>query len=403
MTPVEKENELRSLFAQWTDGAGDEQTLGRLADYAGDAEMRHIWHQLLENVDTSQPSLISEERQLAVIDAVYNKLSAAIPELDRRKSVRRLRPWMKYAAAACLAALMATAGYFIFFTGDRQQRSSQTAEAFNVIPGNTNKAILTLGNGTSIVLDSAANGRLTDQEGATVTKPEDGSLTYLKDDTVHGPAQLTAYNTIRTPGGGTYKIVLSDGTGVWLNAASTLTFPVVFTGTERTVTISGEAYFEVAKNARMPFRVNTQGAVVEVLGTHFNISAYSDDPLNHTTLLEGKIRLVKGGKSVVLKPGQQARYTEDGGSISIIEQVGADEAIAWKNGSFNFNNQDLVTVMNQISRWYNVNVKYEGRKPDVSILGMMNRNTDLATVLKSLELTSGIHFTLEKGSIIIRQ
>lgn len=403
MTPVEKENELRSLFAQWADGAGDEQTLRRLADYAGDSEMRDTWHQLLENVDAGQPSPISEERQLLVIDAVYNKLSAAIPELGRRKPVRRLRPWRKYAAAACLAALMATAGYFIFSAGNRQQRSSQPTVAFNVIPGNTNKAILTLGNGTSIVLDSAANGRLTDQEGATVTKPEDGYVTYLKDDTAHGSVHLTAYNTIRTPGGGTYKIVLSDGTGVWLNAASTLTFPVVFTGTERTVTISGEAYFEVAKNARMPFRVNAHGAVIEVLGTHFNISAYSDDPLNHTTLLEGKIRLVKGGKSVVLKPGQQARYSEDGGAISIIEQVGADEAIAWKNGSFNFNNQDLVTVMNQISRWYNVNVKYEGRKPDVSILGMMNRNTDLATVLKSLELTSGIHFTLEKGSIIIRQ
>lgn len=405
MTPAEKENELRLLFGQWLDGAGDEQTLRRLSGYAGDPDVQHIWQLLLNDAPAAHAAVLPPERQQQVIDTVYARLSSAIPALHFNKPVHRMRPWVKYAAAACLLVLTGALGHLLFRAGDRQKDIAPAV--FNVVPGNTSKAVLTLANGTTIVLDSAANGQLARQAGATVSKPEEGHVSYQEADGWAIAGQAAEYNTIHTPNGGEYKVMLSDGTAVWLNAASTITFPVVFTGNERAVSISGEAYFEVARNPHKPFKVEANGAVVEVLGTHFNVSAYPADAVHHATLLEGKIRLLKGTESVLLKPGQQARFGENVPAISVTAPENAEDAVAWKSGIFNFNNLDLATVMNQVSRWYNVDVRYESGKPQASIVGVMNRSTDLATVLKSLELTSGVHFSLEKGpergTIIVRQ
>ncbi|WP_346320560.1 FecR domain-containing protein [Chitinophaga sp. YIM B06452] len=405
MTPAEKENELRLLFEQWLNGAGDEQTLNRLSVYADDPDVQHTWQQLLDDAPAAPAAVLPRERQQQVIDTVYARLSSAIPALHYNKPVHRMRPWAKYAAAACLLVLTGALGYLFFREGGGPKETAPVA--FNVVPGNTNKAVLTLANGATIVLDSAANGQLARQAGATVSKTEEGQVAYREADSWSIAGQADEYNTIQTPNGGEYKVMLSDGTAVWLNAASTITFPVAFTGSERRVSISGEAYFEVARNPRKPFKVEANGAVVEVLGTHFNVSAYPADAIHHATLLEGKIRLMKDAESVLLKPGQQARFGENAPAISVTTPENAEDAVAWKSGTFNFNNLDLATVMNQVSRWYNVDVRYEGGKPQASIVGVMNRSTDLATVLKSLELTSGVHFTLEKGpergTIIVRQ
>ena len=410
MMPGQKEMELRLLFARWLDGTADEETIHKLAGYAGDPEMTDIWQLLLADIPAKP---LENGADAAVLDKVYQRLVAAQPELKAHRAVRHLYVRIKrYAAAVLIILLAGGLGYFLFNNSGQQhnKRTANNSQANNIVPLNTGKAVLILGNGREIVLDSAGKGLLAQQAGAIIYQPANGQIAYRESDSLLAKKLLPEHHTLRTPKGGEYEIVLPDGTAVWLNAASSITFPTAFTGNVRNVSVTGEVYFEVAKNAAMPFKVKVDDATIEVLGTHFNISAYTDDPVVKTTLLEGAVRVVTGHASTLLKPGQQAQFTNGGSTIKLITTADTEEAVAWKNGSFNFKNQDIGIVMNQIGRWYNMEIVYEGKKPEGLILGIMSRRTDLATVLTSLELTSGIHFEIknstvpgEAGKIIVKQ
>jgi ferric-dicitrate binding protein FerR (iron transport regulator) len=213
-----------------------------------------------------------------------------------------------------------------------------------------------------------------------------------------------AYNEIRTPRGGQYRVVLSDGTQVWLNAASSMRFPVVFPEGERRVELRGEAYFEVAKDTAKPFRVEAPGSLVEVLGTHFNVNAYDDESTVRTTLLEGRVsvRSTRGGmadRKRVLMQGQQASVTQDG-TVRVTSDADTEEAVAWKNGRFHFNSSDLRSIMRQVARWYDAEVVFEG-DPELHFTGQITRKDEVATVLRMLEMTGEVRFRIEGRRILV--
>ncbi|HWK06218.1 MAG TPA: FecR domain-containing protein [Puia sp.] len=324
--------------------------------------------------------------------------------------------WFRLSAAAALIMVVATTTWFLAFRKEKTtaplaaQKTVPSARG-DVMPGR-NKAILTLGDGSTIELDSARTGNIIRDGNAQIQKMKDGQLKYMPAES--GAASAIKYNVLSTPRGGEYKLVLPDGSQVWLNAASAIRYPTAFTGNERKVEVSGEAYFEVTKNAAMPFKVlvkqkdlmhSAQAKTmdpmeIEVLGTSFNVNAYEDEAAINTTLLQGSVKLTQGKVSGMLKPGQQAQRREDG-SIRWIPNADTANAVAWKNGVFEFGDESLQTVMRQIARWYDVEVVYEGNMPADRFTGRVSRNTSLAGVLKILKL-SDIRLTIENKKIIVR-
>jgi ferric-dicitrate binding protein FerR (iron transport regulator) len=265
------------------------------------------------------------------------------------------------------------------------------------VPG-SNKATLTLANGTVIVLEDEKNGVLSQQGNAKILKLNSGQLAY---NTARQPAagSPAAFNTLSTPRGGQYQLTLADGTVVWLNAASSITFPAAFSGKERSVTLSGEAYFEIAANASQPFIVKVGNMQVKVLGTHFNVMAYGDEQTMNTTLLEGAVKVAGATGEVLLQPGQQVKM-DHAGALRVVA-ANLDEVIAWKNGIFSFNNAGIEEVMRQIARWYDAEVVYPDGIPQDRFQGEINRNADISTVLKILE-TSGVKFTVRGHKILVQ-
>ncbi len=302
------------------------------------------------------------------------------------------RTWFKIAAAAILLF-----GIFTFYKlglgkNNLKQQVAKTNSA-DMAPGG-NKAVLTLADGSKIVLDSAANGNLTNQGNTTIIKL-DGKLAY----TASGNNGEVLYNTISTPKGGMYQIVLSDGSKVWLNAASSLRFPTAFTGKQRNVELSGEAYFEIEKNAAMPFNVTVSEMNVQVLGTHFNVMAYNEESEIKTTLLEGAVKVTKGSALGLLKPGKQASLDNNGAIIITDAEIEKD--LAWKNGMFFFENNDIKTIMQQLNRWYDADISYQGNVTSRRFTGQISRYINLSGVLKMLELTGDIHFKIEGKKILV--
>ncbi|MEO6520108.1 MAG: FecR domain-containing protein [Mucilaginibacter sp.] len=263
----------------------------------------------------------------------------------------------------------------------------------------SNKAILTLANGTQIILDGRSKGKLAKEADVDVTKAANGVLTYSNAPKPRG-VMPEIFNTMQTPRGGIYRVQLPDGTNVWLNSATILRYPVAFNGKERKVTLDGEAYFEVAHDANHPFMVSTQNQTVEVLGTHFNVNSYSDDDIAKTTLLEGSVRIAALGlnKSGILKPGQQAIINQQ--KINI-KNIDTQNAIAWKNGLFVFDNENIQAIMKKISRWYDVDVEYMGELDNIRFGGSVSRFTDIQQLLRKLELTNTIHFKINGRRIIV--
>lgn len=331
---------------------------------------------------------------------------------------RRRKTWW---VAAGTMLLMATAAYFLFSHKSSLPEIVRTPipETKPVMPGG-NKALLTLADGSVIVLDSAANGALSQQGKTIVLKKQDGELVYKSGS--NGNQEVVAWNTISTPRGGQYQVVLPDGTKVWLNAVSSLRFPAGFTGNERVVELTGEAYFEVASLAdshrnkmgspKVPFIVKIgtpsgAGGEVEVLGTHFNVKAYNDEDVVKTTLLEGKVKVsTLGGfddRSAInyklLVPGQQAQVAKDG-QMMVDKDADVDEAIAWKNGRFQFTNADVETVMREIARWYDVTIEYAGKIPAEKFEGEIPRNSNITEVFKILEL-SNVHCKIAGRKITV--
>jgi transmembrane sensor len=312
--------------------------------------------------------------------------------------MRRPRIWARAVAAAVALLLVSGAAYWL------QRRPATTPAPVTVqTPGNDiapggNKAVLTLADGTQVPLDSAANGRLAMQGQTTVLKLDSGQLAYRPP---AGPSSNTpGYNTITTPRGGQFRIALPDGSQVWLNASSSLRYPIAFTGRERRVELTGEAYFEVAKRSDMPFRVGTGGMLVEVLGTHFNIMAYADEEAVKTTLLEGAVKVTKGPGSKRLLPGQQASLYRANDRMEVDQHANTEEVVAWKNGLIQFEGQDLKTAMRLIARWYNVEVEYRAA-PGVHFRGVIPRNVPVSEVLKMMEMTGEVRFSISGNKIIV--
>jgi transmembrane sensor len=256
-----------------------------------------------------------------------------------------------------------------------------------------NRATLTLVNGAVIELDSAKNGLIAVQGNDQVVKGQNGNLVYQKT----GTSMLVGYNTITTPRGGKYEITLPDGTKVLLNAESSLRFPTAFNGATREVSMTGEGFFEVAKDRTKPFLVSVSGATIVALGTEFNVMAYADEQAIRATLVNGLVKVIKGNSNTLLQPGQQA---EIAGNIKV-NKANIDEVTAWKNGLFEFNSADIQTVMRSLARWYNVKVRYEGEIPRVLSSGSISRNNTALVVLKVLQ-EGGFHFTIDGDTIIIK-
>jgi ferric-dicitrate binding protein FerR (iron transport regulator) len=361
------------------------------------------WIQSIEALLRNKPmhGLADPDRMKAVLQAILTEKTDAEPAQVIKMNTRSgKRLWGWIAAATIIVILSGSAILWfnrtskpVMVTAGDQRHQFKNDRT----PGG-NKAMLTLANGSVIVLDSAQNGTLAEQGNMKVLKLDDGMLKY------EGAASNneTAYNTLSTPRGGQYKLILPDGSKVWLNAASSITYPTAFTGTERKVSIVGEAYFEVTKNAARPFKVSVDGMEIAVLGTHFNVNAYSDESTIKTTLLEGAVRITKGNANGLLKPGQQAQLNHSGATISILNNIDLDEVMAWKNGAFNFNDQNLAQVMRKLSRWYDIDVIYENGIPDIEFGGKMSSNLNLSDVLGFLR-GSKVKFRIEGKRLIVMQ
>ncbi|WP_143305100.1 FecR family protein [Chitinophaga vietnamensis] len=323
----------------------------------------------------------------AILDADKAPLHAAV--------VRRIAPWKWWAAAA--AVLLIGAGLWLRTPHSMPAPHVAPVAAHNadIKPGG-NKAILVLGDGSQISLDSAANGTLARQGNTSITKAANGQLQYSN----AGNVTAITWNTLKTPMGGQYKLTLADGTTVWLNAGSSITYPTAFTGNERNVNITGEAYFEVAQLVNQPFKVKAGSLSVEVLGTHFNINAYDNEAAIHTTLLEGAVKIKTGSHEHLLAPGQQARVANGSANIQVLSNVNTAASVAWKEGYFSFDNADIQTVMRQLARWYNIEVAYEGSIPSRAFTGEIGRSLTLAQVLKGLSKTR-IRYRIENGNRIV--
>lgn len=335
------------------------------------------------------PQTFNTQQLEQLFEQLAEGLEPAEPQPIRRAGSRRY--W--WAAAAILVLV----SVFLFWPSRTGQQMVEAVE--DIAPGSS-KAVLILADGSSVTLDSSGNRVL--RQGATAIRQQGGQLTY------HAEGNTTAesYNTLHIPRGGLFRITLPDGTRVWLNSESTLRYPVAFTGTERKVDVTGEAYFEVERDADKPFLLSVNGqATVQVLGTRFNVNAYKDEEVLRTSLLDGSVRVVitdgTGSHAIVLEPGQQALISNETDRKIHLLQPDMEKVLAWKNGFFNFEGATLQEVMRQVARWYDVEVEYEGDLTGMKFLGEINRNISLQGFINSMQKL-GVHCRLEGKKLVVQ-
>jgi transmembrane sensor len=329
-------------------------------------------------------------------ESIKNAIDEKIVD-DKNEVTIKFKPFWFNAAAAVIVLFLMTYGSYKLLKTDKVTRIEVSKNNDqSIIPGG-NKAVLTLADGTQLILDEASKGEVARQAGVVITKAADGRIIY-KTVRSNSTVQQLLQNTIATPKGGQYQVILPDGSSVWLNSASSITYPTSFSGKERLVLLKGEAYFEVAKNKKMPFKVRSGQQTVEVLGTHFNVNAYDDEPHMETTLLEGSVKLMSPVNSTFIVPGEQGVVSETGTIIK--HMVDVDKEVAWKNGLFSFEGQDIHAIMRQISRWYNIDVIYDKNLPQEKYYGEIERSSRLENVFKILELNSVV-FTLQGKTVLV--
>jgi transmembrane sensor len=380
-----------------------------------------------DNLDPEETEQVME--QYGRISARYDRLQTLFPprptihhmiesrldELDARRYAKTRFIFWKYGVAAALLVLVGTFSYFFIQKHEDIEKVSVKTETNDVIPG-SNKAVLTLSDGSDIILDDSKNGKIATQEGITITKTIEGKLIYQTQSTSDNIDYSNGenLNTITTPKAGQFKISLPDGTLVWLNSLSSIRFPAHFNGPVRKVEITGEVYFEVAKLkkvirgqlTKVPFHVVSSDQIVEVLGTQFNVNSYKDEAITKTTLIEGSVKVLlapkpgRKNKEVKLMPGEQSQVSAgnksgktDKDEISI-QNVDSEEAVAWKNGYFRFKDANIKEVMRQLSRWYDIEVTYNGDFSSDQFTGFVSRNIKLSNVLKILQEGGGVQFVV---------
>lgn len=325
-----------------------------------------------------------------------------MPGENSARPVHRMQFLRKWGWAAAAVIVAVGIGAYLY-TNDQTKpvEPAVVAQHSHIAPGRSG-AVLTLADGSQVVLDSLGNGMVATQNGARVIL-KGGELSYAPAGTATG--EIT-FNTMTTPKGRQFQLTLPDGTRVWLNAASSLRYPTAFTGNERLVAVTGEAYFEVARNNKQPFKVNVnEKATVEVLGTHFNVNAYDNEAAIQTTLLNGSVRVANSNatqNAVTLKPGQQARLSNQAkaNSIKVVDDIDINKVMSWKNGLFNFEGANLGEVMRQIERWYDIEVVYEKGIPNVEFEGKMTKDVPLKDLLTMLD-RSDVHFRIENRTLIV--
>lgn len=379
-------NRLAELFQKYVDKTITEEEYAELFVYIRNPETKE---QVLAFLDEHNKKVQSDALVHEVDwDGMYENIT------NPKKSVGRSRkPIWKYAAAAAVILV----GSFTLYSSLQNMLEKKAPLAYHndVLPGG-DRATLTLADGSQIALDSGKAGRLATEGGISIEKDANGQIIYLAKG--NGGDEAQKINTLSTPAGGKFSVVLSDGSKVWLNASSSIKFPAAFSGDSRRVEIKGEAYFEIEKDAARPFYVNNGSSEIKVLGTHFNVMAYPDEYRSELTLLEGAVQFTKNGHAELLKPGRQILYTESNNQTKQID-ANIEEVMAWKNDLFVFNNTNIDEVMKQLVRWYNVKVKYEGDKPDISFTGVIPRNANVSKILKALELTGDVTFGIENNVI----
>lgn len=363
------------------------------------------WFELYSGGDRAfydnDSELINQAMMRSLINIQQKIESSQTPEVVNKV----LRPQHKFrwvAVAATMLLFTVIGIYFYSYKNTAKQQVAQNHVFKNNIQPGCNKAILTLGNGKKIVLDDVKNGQLAVEGNVVITKDVDGYIIYnATNQTSKAMATAAiAYNTITTPKGGQYQVRLPDRSSVWLDAASSISFPSTFTGDKRQVQLAGEAYFEVAKDRAKPFLVNVEDKQqIEVLGTHFNVQAYPDDRDIKTTLLEGSVKLLYKNKQAILKPGQTAVNNTD--QSLIIKPADIYEVMAWKNNMFVFNNENIKSIMKRLSRWYDVDVVFEGNVEKVNFFGNYSRSKSLVNLLKDIELTEKVHFKIKGRRVTI--
>lgn len=385
MEPFDNRQALIQIFQKYLDG------------HATPEEQRFVeaWYESFGK-DAGISETYTEE-QLGQMEArmeyeLKKRMEASRPR-PLWKSLHRLVTPSRVAAAVFLILSLAGAWYIMSNQGSKETMTDEsTLHAIDLPPG-SDQGILTLTDGSQIVLGSVSTGMLARQGNTLIQKIEDGLVAYTGEDASLEPG----LNTLTVPSGGKYSLVLPDGSRVWLNAESSITFPTAFSGRKRSVKISGEVYFDVAKDPARPFIVQVgNNRQIRVLGTQFNVNAYSDEEEITTTLLEGSVEILPGGNAglaVRLKPGEQAAFSETG-QISVRHGVNTDEIVAWKNGMFHFEKADIQSVMRQISRWYNVEVVYEGPLPNRSFSGKIDRQSNASEALDILRFT-GLNFRID--------
>jgi transmembrane sensor len=372
-------SDFKELFERYLDGHLTKDELTQLMDgmQADDSPLPDLLDSLLRS--GSVAGLGDPARE----DVLFSQMM----ERARSRRVVHMRRWW---AAAAVALLLA--GGAVYYTQKHSPVITAAAQPVKDAPPGKKGAVLTLADGSTITLDSLQNGAIAKQSGKAVIL-KNGRISY------QGQHTDVAYNTLSTARGREFQLVLPDGTKVWLNAASSIHYPTAFTGKDRTVDITGEAYFEVAKNENQPFIVTlNETTSIEVLGTHFNVNAYPDESAIRTTLTEGAVRVRSGNASVVLEPGLQAAIGQQHNIR--VNNANMEQVLAWKEGLFNFENMPFDEVMRQLSRWYNIDVVYENGIPDINFEGELGRDVSLSKILFFLERVD-VHYRIEDGKRLV--
>lgn len=336
---------------------------------------------------------LGDEQRSNILESIFlagrqQETAAEMPSITPVRKIARNTRWV---AAASILLLLASGAYFWIRRPVGSNNPAAVVAAGDLPPGKDG-AVLTLANGSQVLLDTMQQGNITLQGGA-MAKIEGGKLVYEQ------KGEAVVYNTMSTPNGRQFRLTLPDRTEVWLNAASSIRYPTIFSGKERKVEVTGEAYFEVAKNASMPFIVDVdRRATVEVLGTRFNVNAYKDEGNINATLLDGSIKVKNEKQSMVLKPGERANIAEQ--DMDRITHANVEMVMAWKRGTFQFNYTALDVVMRQLARWYDIEVVYHGRKPEITFNGEIKRDLNLSEALVVLS-KMGLVCKLEGRTLMV--
>ncbi|MBN9382532.1 MAG: FecR domain-containing protein [Chitinophagaceae bacterium] len=383
------EQQCRELFDRWYRQQLTDAELPKLWELLAEADQKGILEPMMrEAYETLQADpFFTTDRIRQLSDAITGRKHAKI----------RSFPWRKWISAASIILAIGIAGNFFF--SDKGNHNTGISETTPAIPHDVgapqvNRATITMSNGKTVYLDSVTNGTVSTIGTVRLVKLDDGKIAY------NGSTAELIYNTLTNPRGSkVIDMMLADGSRVWLNAGSSITYPIAFIGNERKVSVTGEAYFEVTRDAARSFTINTGKTIVQVLGTHFNVNAYDDEADIKVTLLEGSVKVVNGQSSSIMTPGQQAQVSD---RIKIINDVALEQVMAWKNGYFPLKSTDFSTLMRQIARWYDVSIVYEGEKPEKKFGGSISRDVNLSTVLQALK-ENGIRSKIEGNKIIIME